>query len=61
MDVKGYHIKQNKPGSEEQRCYVFPHMWKLDLKYKCIHKYIYDLVHTYTQIHTHKYREMTFL
>jgi hypothetical protein len=22
-------------------------MWKLDLKYKCIHKYIYDLINIY--------------
>jgi hypothetical protein len=25
----------------------FPHIWKLNLKDKCIHKYIYDLMHTH--------------
>jgi hypothetical protein len=28
-------------------------MWKLDLKYKSIHRYIYDLISIYTHIHTH--------
>jgi hypothetical protein len=31
--IREHHVK---PGSEDQRSHVFPHMWKLDLKDKCI-------------------------
>jgi hypothetical protein len=31
----------SKPGSKGQRSHVFPDMWKLDLKDKCICKYMY--------------------
>jgi hypothetical protein len=30
--------------------HVFPHMKKLDLKDKCIHKYTYDLIYIYSYI-----------
>jgi hypothetical protein len=36
---------------EGQRLYVFPHMWKPELKDKCIHEYIYDLTNIYTYMY----------
>jgi hypothetical protein len=49
-DVTGdHHIKLSTPGLEGQRSHVFPHMWRLDLKDKGIHKYIHD--HIYTHVH----------
>jgi hypothetical protein len=44
--TEDYHVRQSKPGSERQRSHVFSHMWKLDLKNKCIYKCVYDLTHT---------------
>jgi hypothetical protein len=41
-----HHVKWSKLGSKSQRSYVFPHMWKLDLKVKCTHKYKYDVIFT---------------
>jgi hypothetical protein len=32
-------------GSKEQILHVFPHMWKLVLKSKFIHIYIYYIIH----------------
>jgi hypothetical protein len=49
MDITGDHsFKKSKPDSERQ-CHVFPHMVKVGLKDKCIHKYTYDLIHIYIE------------
>jgi hypothetical protein len=33
MDGTGeHHSKQSQPGSEDQKLYVLPHMWSLDLE-----------------------------
>jgi hypothetical protein len=48
MDGTGDHIKQSKSGSERHGSHVFFHMWKLDLKDKCIHKYIISFIYIYT-------------
>jgi hypothetical protein len=34
-----HHVKRSKPGSERQKLHISPHIWKLDQKDKCIHKY----------------------
>jgi hypothetical protein len=44
-----HHVKQSKLGSKGQRLHVFPHMWKLDLKDKCTHKYICDIYYIYLE------------
>jgi hypothetical protein len=36
-----HHLKWSKPGSKGQSLHGFPHLWKLDLKEKCIQKYMY--------------------
>jgi hypothetical protein len=41
-----HHVKQRKSGSKGQKSHVFPHMWKLDLKDTCVHKYIHVCVYT---------------
>jgi hypothetical protein len=40
--TRDHQIKQSKPGSERQRLRGFYHMWKIDPKDKCIHKYKHD-------------------
>jgi hypothetical protein len=41
MNATGdYNIYLSKPGSERQRLHIFSHLWKIDPKDKCIHKYI---------------------
>jgi hypothetical protein len=43
MDATGdYHVNRSKLGSERQKSHVFSHMWKIDPKDKCIHKYKHD-------------------
>jgi hypothetical protein len=49
------HVKWSKPGLEGQRLHVYSYMWKLDLKDKCIHKYICDLIYIYTCIYIYIY------
>jgi hypothetical protein len=61
-ETGGYHIKWSKPFSEGQRLTVFPHMLKLDLKDKCIHKCMCDLIymeaiHTVLYIFTYRGRK----
>jgi hypothetical protein len=34
-------------GDHHVKLHIFPHMWKLGLKVKCIHKYICDLTYIY--------------
>jgi hypothetical protein len=50
--IGSHHVKGRKPGSEGQRPHI-PHILKLDLKDKYIHKYIYDFIYIYT--HTYIY------
>jgi hypothetical protein len=61
MDGTGdQHVKWRKPGSEGQSSYVFPQMWKLDLKDKCIHeiyKWSYVYRHMYICAYICIYRE----
>jgi hypothetical protein len=48
--IGDHHVKWSKwrkPGSEGQKSHVLPLMWKLDLKDKYAHKYMYDLIHIY--------------
>jgi hypothetical protein len=57
MDGTGdHHAKQRKAGSEGQRPHVLPYLWKLDLKDKCIHKYIHNLIYIHTYVHAHTQR-----
>jgi hypothetical protein len=36
MDETGeHHSERGYPGSEDQKSYVFPHMWTLDLGQQC--------------------------
>jgi hypothetical protein len=50
MDGTGEHqVKQSSPGSKGQRAYTFPHMWKPDIKNKCIHKYMILYTHMYVE------------
>jgi hypothetical protein len=51
------HVKGNKPGSEGQRSYVFPHMWNLDLKYMYVYVYVHMHIYMWIYIHvnTHTY------
>jgi hypothetical protein len=53
LKKKKNHFKWIKPGSKGPRSLVFPHILKLDLKDKCIHKYIYD--HIYADIYVYIY------
>jgi hypothetical protein len=52
-----HHVKKSKPESEEQRLLVFPPTWKLNIKDKCIYKYIYG-IYIYTHI-TERVRKRT--
>jgi hypothetical protein len=56
-ETEGYHVKQSKPTSERQRSHIFSHMWKMDPKDKCIHKYKHDQICIYVRMniyaHTH--------
>jgi hypothetical protein len=47
--TREHHVKQSKPGSERQRLRVFFHMWKTDLKDKCIYKCKHDHIHIYME------------
>jgi hypothetical protein len=49
---------------KDQKSHIFPHKWKLDLKDKCVHKYIDGLTYIYVCIlyilyaHTYIYRHI---
>jgi hypothetical protein len=52
MDGTGKHnVKRSKPDSGGHRSHIFSHMWKPDLKDKCIHKYISDHIYIYVYIY----------
>jgi hypothetical protein len=46
MDAtRDHYVKLSIPGSG-QRLHVFPHMWTLNPKDKCRHKYVHSHIHT---------------
>jgi hypothetical protein len=38
---------QSNSGSERKRWHVFSLLWKINTKYKCLHKYKHDHIHMY--------------
>jgi hypothetical protein len=51
------HVKGSRQGSKSQRLYIFSHMWKLDLKVKCTHKYTCDHMYVVYIIYMYIYNE----
>jgi hypothetical protein len=45
--LRDHHVKWSQPGSKGQILCVFPHMQKLGLQHKDMHKYIYDFIDMY--------------